>query len=90
MGVGCPQISSHSLLVQGRRYRGGGGGGGGQGSPTFKSKGAEPLPHNNRLDATIPRDPSTNLQLCHLVSWGLASLTCSAKHEGATRVHSDN
>ena len=53
---------------------GGGGGGGG----------------TDRLDATIPRDPSTNLQLCHLVSWGLVSLTCSAKHEGATRAHSDN
>ena len=57
------------------------------------ARGLEPPPpppppkKNNRLDGTIPRNPAL---IYSYVSWGLASQTCSAKHEAATRAQLKN
>ena len=73
-------------LLQGRRYRAGGAGG--AWAPPLSKAGGW-APPKQQTGCYYPTRSSTNLQLCHLVSLGLASLTCSAKHEG-TRAHSDN
>ena len=77
---------SHTMA----RSRGGDieGAGGAWAPPLSKAGGLSPP--KQQTGCYYPTRSSTNLQLCHLVSWGLASLTCSAKHEGATRAHSDN